>query len=75
MKKYKVLGGGEINASSFLSLVTQMQEQSFTPSSDLPDFMRQVADRCMIQRGSVIRTDSTENFAQDLMANGFLEQV
>ncbi|QNF34343.1 hypothetical protein HUW51_17035 [Adhaeribacter swui] len=75
MKKYKIFGGGLIEASSFLSLVTQMQNESFTPTDSLTQFMEETSRRCKIQRSAVIRTSSVDDFAKDLITAGFIVEI
>ncbi|WP_187261297.1 hypothetical protein [Pontibacter beigongshangensis] len=75
MKTYKFLGGGQAKAASFQELAETMREESFEETDSLQEFMDETAIRCMVQRGSVIRTSSAEEFIQDLIDEGFIIPV
>jgi hypothetical protein len=75
MKKYEFLGGGLLEAASHLELAEAMRNTSHTPTESLQEFMEQTAYRCKIQRDSDIRTDSVDNFIEDLKKEGFVKEV
>ena len=73
--KYEILGGGQIEASSSLELVEAMrlQDQAWVPSVSIEDYMEDMAQRCKIQNGTAVSTDSVDVFLIDLIAGGFLK--
>jgi hypothetical protein len=72
--KYKLLGGGHIEAASPLELVEALRadSQAWAPTVGIEDFMEGYADRCKMQNGAIVRTDSLINFLHDLQAGGFI---
>ncbi|HEX8506344.1 MAG TPA: hypothetical protein VF630_13330 [Hymenobacter sp.] len=75
--KYEILGGGQIEAATPLELVEALRQldHQWIHSVSVEDFMVDMADRCKIQTGAVVRTDSMINFLHDLQAGGFITPV
>jgi hypothetical protein len=55
-------------------LVAMLRRDSFTPSASFEDFMRDVAQRALLQIGQTIRTDSPANFVMDLIKAGLITE-
>lgn len=73
--KYKTNDGQEYVATSAVELVEAMRRDSRSPSSSIEDFMGQVAHRCKLSKGSEISTKEAGSFIQDLLDEGFLEEL
>lgn len=74
MTKYNVLGGGHIEATTDLGVIEALREYSaaWIPTVGIEDFMEGMAERCQIQTGDVVRTDSIAHFVADLKQFGFI---
>ena len=74
---YAVLGGGRIEAASPLELVEALRQldHEWIHSVSVEDFMTDMADRCKLQTGAIVRTDSMVNFLHDLQAGEFITPV
>jgi hypothetical protein len=77
MMTYEILGGGRVEAASSLELVEKMreQDQQWVPSVGIEDYMEGVAQRCKIQNGTEVSTDSVDTFLIDMIAGGFLKKA
>lgn len=71
-KHYILLGGGYVNASSPAEFLTELRNTSPHPDRDDYAFMLAVAQRCQVQSGAFIRTQSPEVFLDDLIAHSFV---
>ncbi|GEM_PF-1194712 len=69
------ISGSTITLEAATALVETMRHGSHTPSQSLEEFMQQVAHRCNLQNGSIVKTDDAEVFAKDLLRLGFLTAV
>lgn len=75
MKKYYFNNGQIIKANNVKDLVGQMNALSyFNFSPDLTEFMEITAKQCAMQRECTIRTDTYDNFVEDLIINKFIEK-
>ncbi|UOQ99910.1 hypothetical protein MUN81_10505 [Hymenobacter sp. 5317J-9] len=74
---YEVLGGGRIEAASPVELVEALRQldHDWIHSVSVEDFMADMADRCKLQTGAVVRTDTMVNFLHDLQSGGFITPV
>jgi hypothetical protein len=77
MRKYNVLGGGQVEATTDLGLIEALRaySQEWIPSVSIEDFMEGMAARAKIQTGDIIRTDYFVNFTNDLKQYGFVTPV
>jgi hypothetical protein len=77
MTKYNVLGGGHIEATTDLGIIEALREYSaaWIPTVSIEDFMEGMAQRCQIQTGDVVRTDSITHFVADLKQFAFITQA
>ena len=75
--KYDILGSGPIEAASSLELVEKMraEDQQWVPSVSIEDYMEGMAQRCKIQTGAEVSTDSVDIFLIDLIAGGFIKKA
>lgn len=73
MRAYRLEDGGIIIANSPIDFLTKLRESSKF-NSDISDaeFMKYFADRMKTYDGSIIRTDSPENFISDLLKSGYI---
>jgi len=73
--KYK-LNEETVAADSFNGLVEEMKKisQEWQPTSSVAEYMKTFAQRCEMQTGEKIRTDSAENFVGDLVKCGILKE-
>lgn len=71
---YDMLGGGSFEAATPLEVVEALRHDAmaWVPSVSIEDFMEGMAQRCQVQTGAVIRTDSVEHFVDDLLAADFI---
>ena len=65
--KYKTLDGKIFNAISSTNLINQMRAESLTPGTNIKDFMGIVSQSSYEYNHSNIRTNTHENFVQDLI--------
>lgn len=74
MTKYNVLGGGQIEATTDFGIIEALRvfSQEWIPTVGIEDFMEGMAQRCTIQLGVAVRTDSMTNFVADLKQYGFI---
>jgi hypothetical protein len=77
MKKYNVLGGGQIEATTDLGIIEALRgySQEWLPSVSIEQFMEGMASRCKIQTGDFVRTDYFVNFVFDLKRFGYIIPV
>jgi hypothetical protein len=76
MTLYLFVGGGYISADCADMFVTKMRDLSlFSTALDTQSYMCDVADRCMVYSDSTIRTDSADNFLQDLIDCRFVIKI
>lgn len=75
MPCYRTLDGAIFVAPDSTELIAQLRADSRTPSTDLQDFMNQMARRCKIYSGAEISTVSVDAFVADLVAAGHLTEV
>ena len=75
--KYEILGSGQLEAATPLEVAEALRQlgMAWNPTVGIEDFMEGMAQRCQIQRGVVVRTDSVENFVADLLQYGFIWPV
>jgi hypothetical protein len=71
---YDILGGGSFAATTPLEVVEalRLDAMEWVPSVGIEDFMEGMAQRCQVQTGAVVRTDSVANFVDDLQEHGFI---
>lgn len=73
-KTYKLMDGGSITAVSIHDFVTKLRESSkFDSKGSNEQYMKDFAERYKIQTRNMLRTDSEENFFDDLVKTGFME--
>ncbi|MDD4440129.1 MAG: hypothetical protein PHS04_19155 [Tissierellia bacterium] len=73
MRTYRLADGGIITANSPIDFLTKLRESSkFNSDVSDAEFMKFLADRMKIYDGSIIRTDSQENFISDLLKSGYI---
>jgi hypothetical protein len=65
--KYQTLDGKIFNAISPTDLINQMRTESLKPGTDIKDFMGIVSQSSYEYNHSNIRTNTHENFVQDLI--------
>lgn len=72
--EYRLEDGSVITALSSSDFVTKLRESSMF-DSDCTDaeYMVNFASRMQVQSGAIIRTDSPENFVNDLKDTGYIE--
>jgi len=71
--RYDTIDGFRFEADSAARVVARLKASSpFRADESDADFMRGVAERCLLWSGAVIRVDDCESFVQDLLAAGFL---
>ncbi|MFA7327116.1 MAG: hypothetical protein WC121_10660 [Candidatus Kapaibacterium sp.] len=75
MKKYILKGGGKIKATTPTGIIEQIRATSLHPCDTLEKYMVEVSRSCHQDNGSNIRTESHRKFVNDLIANGFIEEV
>ena len=76
MTLYLFVGGGYISADCADVFVAKMRDLSlFSTALDTQLYMCDVADRCLSYSKSIIRTDSTDNFLQDLIDSRFVVKI
>jgi hypothetical protein len=74
MLKYKLESGEALEASSPSDFVTKLRQGSrFDSDFTDPEFMERFAQRYKVQKGTLIRFDTPENFLEDLISTGYLE--
>ena len=71
---YDMLGGGFFEASTPLEVVEALRQDAmeWVPSVGIEDFMEGMAQRCKVQTGTIVRTDSVDHFVADLVQHGFI---
>lgn len=74
MTKYNILGGGQIEALTDFGIIEALRafSQDWIPTVGIEDFMEGMAQRCTIQLGVAVRTDSMTNFVADLKQYEFI---
>ena len=76
MKRYELLGGGTITASTPEEFVNELNARSFFGSNnDVKLFMKGVAVACKLQTGATIRTKNYIVFLHDLKRKGFVSEL
>jgi hypothetical protein len=77
MIKYNVLGGGQIEATTDFGIINALREDAkeWIPSASIEEFMQGMAERCMTQKGVLVRTDYFVNFVADLIQYGFISRA
>ncbi len=72
--RYDIIGGGHFEAATDLEAVEALRQDgmAWIPTAGIEDFMEGMADRCQIQKGVTVRTDSVANFVADLVLYGFI---
>jgi len=75
MTTYIVQGRSKIKADSATQFVQLMHKEAHMPQPTDAIFMVEVARWSLLQDGSVIRSDTAENFLADLIANKFVHVV
>lgn len=73
--KYQMRDGKVFTASSATDLVEQMRAASYQASKDVQEFMGNVSENSYYYNHSNIRTDSPENFVEDLIAGKLVRKV
>ena len=73
--QYKTLDDAIFSASSPTDLVNQLRYVSWTPSSDINDFMQQMSKSCKLWNRAIIRTTDPDTFVADLIDSGFLTLI
>ena len=75
-KKYQMLDGKTFNASSPTNLIEQMRfDSKFSTGNDLNEFMLNVSQNSYEYNNSNIRTNTHENFVEDLIKEEFVKIV
>ena len=64
---YKMWDGRFFAATDATDLVTQMRNSSFTPSEHISEYMSQFQYRLDLLKGKFVRSDTPENFLNDLI--------
>ena len=73
MKIFKLKDGGSIAATSPADFVSKLHSGSFFDSQGTDqEYMKRFARRILELEGSVVRTDSADNFLSDLINCGFV---
>lgn len=75
MPTYRTLDDTIFTATDGTDLVNQLRDDSRTPSTDIQDFVLQMARRCKIYSGAEIRTSNPDVFVADLIAAEHLTEV
>lgn len=75
MKKYKMLGGGTIKASSPKEIIGALRFSSLQPMATEEIFMLEMSQRCKFYNNANVRTDTIEHFTEDLIRYGFIWEV
>ncbi len=70
--RYQTKDGKIFTATDKANFIQQLRADSKTDSEDETDFMVQVSFRCYQYSHANIRTDSHQNFIQDLIDNEFI---
>ncbi len=73
--KYKAIDGKIFEAETPQQLIEAMRNDSFSPGKNTRDFMLNVSESSYHFDNSNIRINTPENFVQDLLKNGFLEEI
>jgi hypothetical protein len=73
MTTYMAQGRSVIQAESATEFVQKLHKESHVPSATDQLFMDQVARQCLLQDGSIIRSDTAESFLADLIASKFVD--
>lgn len=73
--KYQMLDGKIFNASSNINLIEQMRADSLNPGANLKDYMGIVSQNSYEYNNSNIRTNTDENFIDDLITGGFIKKL
>jgi len=69
---YKLLDGCTIVASSHSDFVTKLRNTSFFPRESDDAYMADFAKRAYIMFGASVRSDSANDFANDLISLGIV---
>jgi hypothetical protein len=77
MKTYKTSDDDQIiKASSNLDIVNQLKNGGrFTADETPTEYIKGFAERMNEYNGRQIRSDSIDNFIEDLMASGYLKEM
>ena len=67
MSVYKLLDGVEHGAINQTDFVKQLRTTSFFPCETVEDYMMEFAKRVYVLYSSHVRTDSADNFVNDLI--------
>lgn len=67
--------GQIIKSKNDRDLIHQLRDQSFTESANDKEFMADVAERIRMQTGSIVSTDSPEEFVAGLLDSGFIKEA
>lgn len=70
--RYKFEDKKPIEANSPQEIVAAIRRDSMNPAENDFAYMEDFAQRYEIQTGTVIRSDTYENFVEDLIAAGYL---
>lgn len=73
MRTYRLADGGIITANSPIDFLTKLRESSkFNSEVSNAEFIKLFTERIETYDGSLIRTDSPENFISDLISSGYI---
>jgi predicted acetyltransferase len=73
MRTYRLKDGGVVTANSPVDFLTKLRESSkFNSEVSNAEFMKLFTERIETYDGSLIRTDSPENFISDLISSGYI---
>jgi hypothetical protein len=79
MSKYAIRDYGDnetIVADSATELVSVIREHTpYAIGADDAEFMSEFAAQLHLQSGDAVRSDTAENFVEDLIAVGFLKEI
>lgn len=75
MKRYILKGGGEIKATTSTGIIEQIRATSLHPCESLEKYMVEVSKSCLQDNNSNIRISTHRLFVNDLIKNGFIEEV
>lgn len=70
-----IVDGEHITVATASELVKIMHANSRTPAADDEAYMMDVSDRTVLQDGGKIRTNTPEQFVNDLVQHGFIKKA
>lgn len=73
MKQVYTMFGMRVVASSHHGAMKGFSKQNFTRIEEISDYLKEVATRVQVLSGIVVRTDSLDNFMEDMLSSKMIK--